>query len=125
MYVYNFGGTFKLISLIFPLVYFVDLGINVNTVNIISRLLAECIGTAILMLFGCASGLGWKTQPADFVGALGFGLVVMIIVQTFGEISGAHVNPVVSLCALLHKTLSIWVILDFERIRFKEKDGNN
>lgn len=87
-----------------------ELGLNASTVDVTSRLLAECIGTAFLMLFGCASGLAWQNQPADFVGALGFGLVVMIIVQCFGEISGAHVNPAVSLCALVHRTLSISVI---------------
>lgn len=85
-------------------------GLNVATVDVIARFLAEVIGTALLLLFGCACGLGWQSQPADIVGALGFGLVVMMIIQCFGDVSGAHLNPAVSLSALLYKSLSIPVI---------------
>lgn len=84
-----------------------SLGLSEKTVDVISRFLGEVIGTGMLMLLGCSSGMAWKNQPADFVGGLTFGLVVMMIIQCFGEISGAHLNPAVTLCAVLNKMMSI------------------
>ncbi len=55
--------------------------------------LAEFIGTFALVFFGCgaiANGL-----PPTAV-ALSFGLVIAVMIYTFGHISGAHFNPAVS-----------------------------
>ena len=64
------------------------------------RLLAEFLGTFILVFAGTgaivinhASG-GVIGHPGI---ALVFGLVVLAMVYTFGDISGAHLNPAVSL----------------------------
>ena len=56
--------------------------------------LAEFIGTLALVFFGCgaiANGL-----PPTAV-ALAFGLVIAVMIYTFGHISGAHFNPAVSI----------------------------
>ena len=65
--------------------------------------LAEFIGTAFLILLGCgvnanvslsrtfSSGAGW------LVVCLGWGLAVMLSIYGVGQISGAHLNPAVTL----------------------------
>jgi aquaporin NIP len=55
---------------------------------------AEGIGAAALVFFGCgaiSNGLG----PTPV--ALAFGLVIAVMVYTLGHISGAHLNPAVSI----------------------------
>lgn len=61
---------------------------------------AECIGAFALVLIGCgaivmndASG-GVVTHVGV---ALCFGLVVMAVIDAIGDVSGAHINPAVSL----------------------------
>lgn len=79
----------------------------------ICMFLGELIGTTFLLLFGCMGSLNWveAEQPA-FIGGLVFGLTVLTIIQCFGTISGAHLNPAVTLCALLYRTISIPVSVD-------------
>ncbi|MDO7854752.1 MIP/aquaporin family protein [Hymenobacter convexus] len=61
-------------------------------------LLAEMLGTAILLLFGTgAAVVDAQTHALGHGGvAAAFGLVVFIIIQSLGETSGAHVNPAVT-----------------------------
>lgn len=82
---------------------FVVAGFNVTVMEGFSKLIAETVGTAFLMFGGCMGGLSWHDEkPADFVGAASFGLVVMIIIQCYGHISGAHlVNRIFSAFLLL------------------------
>lgn len=70
--------------------------------------LGELVGTAFLLLFGCMSSLNWfETEQPEFIGGFVFGLTVLTIIQCFGTISGAHLNPAVTLCALLYRIISI------------------
>jgi aquaporin Z len=69
------------------------------------RYLAELVGTLALVLVGCASitisGFGGAFPLAiPFIG-LAFGLTVMAMVYGVGPISGAHLNPAV--------TVAVWV----------------
>lgn len=60
---------------------------------------AEALGTAILVLIGCgASIVSASTNAFGGAGiALGFGLAVTLLVASLGTISGAHINPAVTL----------------------------
>jgi aquaporin Z len=64
------------------------------------KLVAECIGTFWLVLGGCGSAVLAAAYPnlgIGFVGvALAFGLTVLTIAYGLGHISGAHLNPAVS-----------------------------
>ncbi len=64
------------------------------------KFLAEFIGTFWLVLGGCGSAVlaaGFPGMGIAFVGvALAFGLTVLTIAYSLGHISGAHLNPAVS-----------------------------
>lgn len=81
---------------------------NVSPMEGFSKLIAETVGTAFLMFGGCMGGLSWNNQaPPSFVGAASFGLTVMIIIQCYGHISGAHLNPAVTLATVIFRMTSI------------------
>ncbi len=65
------------------------------------KLLAEFIGTFWLVLGGCGSAVLAATFPNVGIGLLGvslaFGLTVVTIAYSLGHISGAHLNPAVSI----------------------------
>ncbi|XP_068631442.1 aquaporin-4-like [Battus philenor] len=70
---------------------------------------SEFLSTMYLMLIGCMSCIpadGSAAQPPIY-GAIGFGLAVLFTVQSFGHISGAHLNPSVSLAAMILNKISI------------------
>jgi glycerol uptake facilitator-like aquaporin len=65
------------------------------------RIAAEFVGTLWLVLGGCGSAVLAATFPDTGIGWLGvslaFGLTVLTMVYAIGPISGAHLNPAVSL----------------------------
>ncbi|XP_076653116.1 aquaporin-like isoform X1 [Halictus rubicundus] len=70
---------------------------------------AEILGTAILVFvgcMGCVSTLG--VVPSHLQIALTFGLVVMLVIQSLGHISHAHVNPAITVGSIVlgKKTVS-------------------
>ncbi|XP_050534300.1 aquaporin-like isoform X2 [Daktulosphaira vitifoliae] len=71
--------------------------------------LAELIGTAILMFFGCMGAV--PSTPTGSLGqyssALSFACSVSITIVIIGHISDCHLNPCVTLCALLLGRISL------------------
>ncbi len=65
------------------------------------KLIAECIGTFWLVLGGCGSAVLAASFPDVGIGLVGvslaFGLTVVTIAYSLGHISGAHLNPAVSI----------------------------
>ena len=63
---------------------------------------AEFIGTMVLVLFGCgvAANVGVDSGSGYLMTALAFGLSIVAMAYSIGNISGCHVNPAVS-CAML------------------------
>ncbi len=71
------------------------------------KLLAELFGTFTLVFVGSLAIIAaGETGTALLVSiALGFGLALMIGLYAFGEVSGGHFNPAVSLAMFLDKRL--------------------
>lgn len=76
------------------------------------RLVAESLGTALLLACVVGSGImaerlsGGNVGLALLANALATGGALVALILTFGGISGAHFNPAVSLAAALRKELS-------------------
>ena len=73
------------------------------------KYLAELIGTAVLVLIACGTvtmtmGVG---GAGIIIAGLAFGLSVVAMAYAIGHISGAHLNPAVSLGALINKRISV------------------
>lgn len=72
------------------------------------KYLAEMLGTMVLVLMGCGTAVSLGCNSADpafaatVVGtAFAFGLAVVAMAYTIGGISGCHINPAITLGALL------------------------
>jgi len=74
------------------------------------KYLAEAIGTFVLVTFGCgtacAVGCASDAGSGYLLTALAFGLVIVALAYSIGNISGCHINPAVSLAMLIRKQLS-------------------
>src|SRR5438477_11625093 len=78
------------------------------------QLWAEFIGTAILIVFGdgvvanvvYATRLGPTGYNWDTI-TLGWAFAVVMAVYVAGGITGAHINPAVTLAAILHKSIAV------------------
>ena len=76
------------------------------------KYIAEAIGTAVLVAFGCGAALvhGMPDGPSG-TGILGiafaFGLCIVAMAYSIGNVSGCHINPAVSLAMLLRKKMDV------------------
>lgn len=76
------------------------------------KIFAEFIGTFSLVLLACgtATVLGCATDKPDmayFMTALAFGLVIVAMAYSIGQVSGCHINPAVSLAVLISGKMSV------------------
>ena len=74
--------------------------------------LAEFVGTAFLILLGCGVNAGASLKQSFSAGSgwlvicMGWGLAVMLSIYGVGAISGAHLNPAVTLAFALNGDFS-------------------
>lgn len=70
---------------------------------------AEFIGTMVLVLFACGTAVvvGCDTQAGYLATALSFGLVIVAMAYSIGNVSGCHINPAVSIAMLVSKKMSV------------------
>jgi glycerol uptake facilitator-like aquaporin len=75
------------------------------------RLVAELLGTAFLLATVVGSGImaaklaGGNGALALLCNTLPTGAILVVLILTFGPISGAHFNPAVSIALALHREL--------------------
>lgn len=76
----------------------------------IKKYLAEFIGTFVLVLFACGTaavvGCSAENGTGYLLTALAFGLVIVAMAYSIGNISGCHINPAVSIAMLVSGKLS-------------------
>ena len=70
--------------------------------NSIRKYIAEFIGTFVLVLFACGTAAMTGCSTTEFntayvVTALAFGLVIVAMAYSIGNVSGCHINPAVSI----------------------------
>lgn len=73
------------------------------------KLIAEAIGTMVLVLMGCGSAVfngGAASVAAVLTIAFAFGLSVVAMAYAVGHISGCHINPAVTLGVFLAGRMS-------------------
>lgn len=79
--------------------------------QLVKKFCAEFIGTFVLVLFACGTatvlGCGNKPSGAYILTALAFGLVIVAMAYSIGNVSGCHINPAVSLGVLINGGMSI------------------
>jgi aquaporin Z len=75
------------------------------------KCIAEFIGTFTLVLVGCGTAMlvGCKSDTGCgyILTAFAFGLVIVGMAYTVGNVSGCHINPAVSLAVLISGRMSI------------------
>lgn len=77
----------------------------------VKKYLAEFIGTFVLVLFACGTavvtGCSVENGAAYLMTALAFGLVIVAMAYSIGNVSGCHINPAVSIAMLISGKLGI------------------
>ena len=76
------------------------------------KCVAECLGTFVLVLFGCGTACavncaGTAPNAAYLMTALAFGLVIVAMAYSIGNISGCHINPAVSIAMLVSGKMTV------------------
>ena len=69
------------------------------------KYICEFVGTFVLVLVGC--GVAVITGGDIVATSLAFGLVIVAMAYSIGNVSGCHINPAVSLSMLMTKQMSL------------------
>ena len=84
------------------------------------KYIAEFIGTFVLVFVGCgtAASIGCDVTGGYLTTALAFGLAIIAMAYSIGNISGCHVNPAVSIAVFMNggldkKDLGGYIISQF------------
>ncbi len=89
----------------------------------IKKWICEFVGTMLLVIFGCGTAVAVNSYVNGIYGialpftllviSLAFGLVLTALVYTIGKVSGAHVNPAVSIACLIDKRMSVLECVEY------------
>ncbi len=69
------------------------------------KYICELVGTFVLTLVGC--GVAVVTGANVVATSLAFGLTIVAMAYSIGNVSGCHINPAVSLSMLMTKKISV------------------
>lgn len=88
----------------------------------IRKLIAEGLGTALLLISVVGSGIMAQTLTDDIAlmllaNAIATGCMLYVIITTLGPISGAHFNPAVSLAFTLRGELAVPLALAYVAVQ--------
>ncbi len=76
----------------------------------IKKYIAELVGTFVLVFFACGTatvvGCSAEAGTGYLLTALAFGLVIVAMAYSIGNVSGCHINPAVSIAMLISGKLS-------------------
>lgn len=86
----------------------------------IQKYLAELIGSFVLVFFACGiAGQICDGSTTGIIGtALAFGLVIVAMAYSIGNVSGCHINPAVSFALLLNGKISFLDFLGYVIFQF-------
>ncbi len=76
----------------------------------LKKFIAEFIGTMVLIVFGCGSAVVSQCAPGaagHLMTALVFGLVIVAMAYSVGNVSGCHINPAVSMGMLVAGKMTV------------------
>jgi aquaporin Z len=83
----------------------------------VRKLVAEALGTALLVFFGCGVATlsfgfnfafaGTSLSAGVVATAFAFGLVLLVLAYSLGPISGCHINPAVTIGFLAAKRITV------------------
>ena len=79
--------------------------------EVFKKYIAEFIGTCVLVFAACGTAVavgcnGAVGDAAYLMTALAFGLVIVAMAYSIGNISGCHINPAVTLAVWINKGIS-------------------
>jgi glycerol uptake facilitator-like aquaporin len=92
--------------------------------SLLKRIVAEALGTGFLVAAVVGSGImgeslsGGNTAIALLANTIATGAALVALILTFGPISGAHFNPIVTLCMGLRKLLPSKEVLPYVGAQF-------
>ena len=82
-----------------------------NTLKTIQKFTAEFVGSFVLVFVGCGTAMAVGCDSANGGGyiltAFAFGLVIVAMAYSIGNVSGCHINPAVSLAMLISDKMTL------------------
>ncbi len=78
--------------------------------NSIKKYCAEFIGTFVLVFLACGTAAAVGCDPSGsgyLLTALAFGLVIVAMAYSIGNVSGCHINPAVSIAMLVSGKMNV------------------